>query len=337
MKVLCSLLVVALAATASAQDRISLVQQDFEGPYVPWSIFASGNGAQALLGPGQCGSTTQSFGFVVASTCTYSTGSAWSRGIMSPMFHAFSNTIRVEFDYTLAVDATGDLVQVDLFEYDTLGTWTPVRIADLSTLSNDGLPHRASFSVQVPKAGTQWDLTFSFAADGIGDSLAGWRLDNISISEVSAIRSFCFGDQSGAPCPCGNTSYIPVGGCSNSRGMGAVLTATGSVSVAADDLVLSASRMLYSKTAILMEGLGPVMRGGAPFHDGLLCLTSPIQRVGIAVSDGNGIATFAPGLASANGWLAGSTRYLQVWYRDKPFPCGTGSNLTQAIAVELAP
>ena len=337
MKTIRAFVLAALAAISSGQDRITLLSEDFEAQTYAWSGSTWGNAAYALLAPGQCGAQSHAVAFTLPSTCNYSTGSSWFKSSDSPRFTAFSTSLKIDFDYELSMDPAGDTAHVALMEYTTMGgALASVPVADLSTLLNDGLPHHATFSVQLPKAGTQWYIWFGVFADGAGDLLPGFCFDNVVVSEISAVRSFCFGDITGAACPCGN-SLIPAGGCRNSLGMGALLTATGSVSVATDDLVLSAQQMRWGKPALLIEGSGPVDRVGVPFNDGLLCLGPPLRRLDSGISDGSGVATFGPGIAGAAQWVPGASHYVQVWYRDHPISCLTGSNLTQALAISPSP
>jgi hypothetical protein len=95
-------------------------------------------------------------------------------------------------------------------------------------------------------------------------------------------NSFCFGDGTGTPCPCGNTSAVGAGqGCRNSSEQGADLDAWGSTSVAADDLRIGLSHMNIappgSVPGILAVGDNALNGGmGVPFGAGLRC--SPLRR-----------------------------------------------------------
>lgn len=105
--------------------------------------------------------------------------------------------------------------------------------------------------------------------------------------------------------------------------------AFGSDSVAIDDLVLYASNLLPSQSALLFAGLNAVNGGnGAVFGDGLRCAGGSVVRLGVVSPDLNGAASWGPGLGAAGGWGAGDTRRFQAWYRDPGGPCGAGFNLT---------
>ncbi|MFN0245046.1 MAG: hypothetical protein ACKVWV_19350, partial [Planctomycetota bacterium] len=79
---------------------------------------------------------------------------------------------------------------------------------------------------------------------------------------------------------------------------------------------------------------------GVPYRDGLRCITGSLVSLGTAPScDGN--ATFPPAHVPSLSVLGsippvGATRYYQVRYAS-PGPCATGTNFTNAVAIEWAP
>src|SRR6185503_5483435 len=77
-----------------------------------------------------------------------------------------------------------------------------------------------------------------------GGIMRGDELDALDTRAVPATGlGYCFGDGFGTPCPCGNSGGNGRG-CANSIfPAGAVLSASGSASVSADTVVLSASSM----------------------------------------------------------------------------------------------
>ena len=149
--------------------------------------------------------------------------------------------------------------------------------------------------------------------------------------------AFCFGDGSGAPCPCANTGG-PGEGCSNSGGAGGLLSGGGSVSASADDLVFTASNLLPSQPVLLFVGLDAISGGnGTPFGDGLRCAGGSVVRLGVEVPSANGDAIWGPRLRAQGGWSSGDTRRFQGWYRDPGGPCSSGFNLTNGIEVTFTP
>src|SRR4029079_17831326 len=100
-------------------------------------------------------------------------------------------------------------------------------------------------------------------------------------NDLTTGTGFCFGDGSGTACPCGNNSAPgSKAGCLNSFGQGAVLSASGAASVANDSVVLLASGMPASTSALFFQGTSPQTGGaGAVFGDGLRCANGTVVRL----------------------------------------------------------
>ncbi len=141
--------------------------------------------------------------------------------------------------------------------------------------------------------------------------------------------------------PCGN--HDATAGCQNSTGVGGLLSASGSSSVGADNLVLTATQLPLNKPGLLLQGGSTV--AGVPFFDGRRCVNGPIFRHPGTSTGGTGTVVYGPGLAAysvANfgvaGWLVpGSVFHFQFWHRDTLLPCGTRANLTNAVSVTFLP
>ena len=151
--------------------------------------------------------------------------------------------------------------------------------------------------------------------------------------------SFCFCP---APFgPCGNND--PTAGCRNSTGVGGVLSAGGTSSVAADNLLLSGTQLPPLKAGLLFQGGSTI--AGVPFFDGRRCVGAPIFRHVVKFTSATGTVSYGPGLVATSigsfappGWItAGSTWNFQYWYRDTALPCGTKANLTNAVGVTFVP
>ena len=150
---------------------------------------------------------------------------------------------------------------------------------------------------------------------------------------------FCFG----VGCPCGND--FPAGGCVNSSGTGATLSASGSTSVAADDLVLTTIGCPRNNTGLYFVGattFAPILLG-----DGLAC-TGGVFRYfpGVVGSDGVFVQTTPVGSAFPGAISAGDTRHFQSWTRDVTCgppptpcttPCGQNSNVSNGYSVVFTP
>lgn len=155
---------------------------------------------------------------------------------------------------------------------------------------------------------------------------------DVSISCVREIQPICFGDGAPLACPCGNLS--PQGadaGCLNSSGSGATLRGLGSNGVAADDLVLFAGDLPVGAPGMLVSGQTEV---ATAFKDGILCAGSPTTRIEVLIADASGFANTSAALAAAENLVPGDQRVYQLWYRDPQVgPCGTGSNISNAVRV----
>jgi hypothetical protein len=158
-------------------------------------------------------------------------------------------------------------------------------------------------------------------------------IDNVRIDEALG-DAFCSGDGSAGPCPCANAGGRGEG-CANSTGAGALLQASGSASVAADDLVFHGLQLRPNALSILVQGslvIAPV-----PFGDGLRCVGGTLKRLDVAAADAGGGVTFGPGLAATGGWTGGSTFAFQAYYRDPFGPCGANFNVSSALSIVFQP
>jgi len=143
---------------------------------------------------------------------------------------------------------------------------------------------------------------------------------------------FCFGDGTGTACPCGNTEGAGEG-CANDTGSGGLLTASGSNSVLADDLVFEASG-LTSGPGLYFQGNNAVNGGlGNAFGDGLRCAGNQVIRLEVQFSSGGSSAT-SISVATKGGVSVGDTKRYQLWYRDTGgSPCNSGFNLTNGYEI----
>jgi hypothetical protein len=156
--------------------------------------------------------------------------------------------------------------------------------------------------------------------------------------EINGGTPYCFGYTG---CPCGNNSTSGSGqGCAHSGGAGAQLLGSGLTSIASDGLVLTCTNM---PSPSLGTGFALFFQGDAqtnqPFADGRRCASGAVIR--LATKAHTGSASFPQGadpLVHVRGNVfAPGARYYQVWYRNSAGPCGTGSNLSNGVAVIWAP
>lgn len=180
------------------------------------------------------------------------------------------------------------------------------------------------------------DLANGTDGDADGDGI----LDGCETTSTGTL--VCFGDGTGAPCPCGNTS--PVGanaGCRSSLGVGGRVVANGQASLAFDTLVLSGSQM-PSSSALYFQGTFALNAGaGAVFGDGLRCAGGAILRLATLLNAA-GVSSYptagAPSISVRGQVLAPSSRWYQVWYRNAaPFCTAATFNLTNAVRIDWTP
>ena len=119
----------------------------------------------------------------------------------------------------------------------------------------------------------------------------------------------------------------------NSTGAAAVTHASGSASVAANDLKLWGTGLPASELAVLVYGNG---RGATPFGEGTSCVSGTVHRFPLntsAASGQLGEVVDVNGALSAGGAItAGSTWNFQFLYRD-----GSLRNTTDAVTVTFLP
>jgi hypothetical protein len=157
---------------------------------------------------------------------------------------------------------------------------------------------------------------------------------------TSSFTSFCFGDGTGAACPCANNGSAGHG-CQNSAGTGgSVLTAMGTASLSADTVVLTASNELSTAISVFLQGNSVV----APtvFADGLRCAGGSLKRLytkhaagGVTSAPQAGDPSITARSAALGDTITlGSTRVYQVYYRDANLTfCPGGFNISNGILV----
>ncbi len=145
----------------------------------------------------------------------------------------------------------------------------------------------------------------------------------------------CFG----VGCPCGNND--PSGGCSNSTGAGTYLAGVGTLSVAADDLVLAATQAPLAVNCILFMGDATI--APLPLGDGLRCVGGNTLRWPLGGTSFSGTASYSSLAGQSQAFppgfqlTPGSTWHFQLWYRDPTGPCGGTFNLSNAVSATFGP
>lgn len=175
-----------------------------------------------------------------------------------------------------------------------------------------------------------------------GDQFGSLRLE-ACLSECADDPAvpYCFADQ--GDCPCG-LDY-PGGGCPNTSGAGGVLEATGTSSVASDDLRFHAYQLLPNQFGLYFMGRAQI-RG--MFGGGLRCVGAgglEIFRFPVEPISADGTLDLGPGIAQytldnflpTGHILAGDTWNFQVWYRDPATDCSLEFNLTNGVSITFTP
>jgi hypothetical protein len=157
---------------------------------------------------------------------------------------------------------------------------------------------------------------------------------------ASSFTTTCFGDGTGATCPCNNNGQ-PGHGCQNSGSTGgALLTATGVASLSADTVHMTSSGEMPSSASIVLQGDAVIAQ--TPFGNGLRCTGGHLKRPYTANASGgvlnvppSGNPSFsAKSAALGDPISAGSTRIYQVYYHDPNLTfCPNGFNVSNAMTV----
>ncbi len=151
--------------------------------------------------------------------------------------------------------------------------------------------------------------------------------------------AYCFGDGSGAACPCANAGGAGEG-CATSDGHGALLSGSGTLSVAAADLVLEGVQLVAGQPGLYFQGNNAVAGGsGNTFGDGLRCAGGGVVRLQVRAANSSGVSATTIDLAAKGGVSAGDIRRYQIWFRDPGAgsPCGNGFNLSNGLEVTWLP
>ncbi|MCB9916710.1 MAG: hypothetical protein H6828_16430 [Planctomycetes bacterium] len=154
------------------------------------------------------------------------------------------------------------------------------------------------------------------------------------ITIAGAPALYCEGT-SGA-CPCANAGG-PGEGCRNSSGAGATITFTGSTSVGANDLALTATQLPTNQNGLFYMGPNQIQ---LPFGDGLRCVGGGgigLVRFPIGNSGASGTLALPAGFVGSAPIAPGSTWNFQAWFRDPPGPCGNVFNLSSALTATFVP
>jgi hypothetical protein len=136
----------------------------------------------------------------------------------------------------------------------------------------------------------------------------------------------------GTICSSGISNYCTSG--ANSTGGAAIITATGTPSIAANDIVLHAFPCPPYQFGLFFYGPNQINN---PFGNGRLCVGGGIYRLGVVQMDAFGIADRAVDLTNppqASGQIvSGSSWNFQFWFRDPGL--GAGYDLSDGVEISF--
>ncbi len=180
----------------------------------------------------------------------------------------------------------------------------------------------------------------AFAPD-VQPWIAGWTAADAFgfVLNNAPGKSYCYGDgATSTACPCGNGSAVGEG-CANSTGYGASLVASGTASVAGDDLVLHGSGLQAGQPGLYFQANNAVNGAqGITFGDGLRCAGGGIIRLQIRIADSAGTSKTTASIVTKGSVSAGDVRRYQVWFRNPgASSCGNFFNLSSGLEIVWVP
>jgi len=203
-----------------------------------------------------------------------------------------------------------------------------------------GSPISGSFATSAAQEG---NLLASLTYTNIHSSnFGGGEIRGQMVPSPAIGTNFCFGDGTGATCPCQNFG-APGHGCENSATTGgAVLAATGHNSP--DNVVLVATGEKPTATTIFLSG--NAMAGPFVFGDGLRCVGGTLKRLAskaatggaVAYPEGAELSITARSAALGAPITPGTHRFYMTYYRDPdptfcPNPPGGTFNGSNAVDI----
>jgi Tol biopolymer transport system component len=224
----------------------------------------------------------------------------------------------------------------------------------------------ATTRVSVNTAGVQGDLDSGggsfggISADGRYVTFHSYA-DNLVLGDTNGVAdvflrdqgpapivAMCFGDGSDQACPCANNG-AGGHGCDNSSSTGgALLSTSGTPSLATDTLVLTSSGEKPTALSIVLQG--SELNKAINYGDGLRCVGGTLKRLyvkgavaGTIIAPQGADPTISARSATLGDPIPmGATRSYQVYYRDPdpsfcPSPQGSTYNITNSLSAVWAP
>ena len=187
----------------------------------------------------------------------------------------------------------------------------------------------------ITGAAGDWTLVIYDWGGGDSGAFTGWTLNGNAVAPNTG-AGYCFGDGTGAACPCGANGGAGEG-CANSTGAGATLTASGDASLSGDTLSFSVAGVAGARNGLLLRAANQV---ALPAGDGILCAAGMSHRSQVQTTDGAGTDTFTDFNGNTFGAVAfpGAATNFQFWYRDDAHGgCSSLFNFSNAWEVTYMP
>ncbi len=281
-------------------------------------------------------------------------------GWCGEIFNALPNSLAVikQANLGIGVVQPGDSITIS-FSIRVQGTDSQA-LAELVSETSGGVPSVVEVLGGGPLPIPAWDISwqqFSFTTAAGPDVSAGISLQitadtgfdpnsfvSVWVDDVSAKlaggvaapgSAYCFGDATGAACPC--SAFGAIGeGCANTGGIGASMSAVGTASFGFDTFRLDVVGVPGAKPGLILRGDNQT---AIPAGDGILCTTGGSQRSQVQVTAA-GVTSFTDFRGADFGTVAnlGAPTNFQFWYRDASNPCsGAGFNFTNGWTVTYQP
>ena len=205
------------------------------------------------------------------------------------------------------------------------------------------------FRVAIPGSLVGTITYQAFVTDRDGNTGSSAVRTYTATGAASPMTSYCSPGLAGVlACPCANPASGADKGCDNSSSTGgAVLSATGSASLAADTVVFTTSGEKPTATSIVLQGTS-TSATGVVFGQGIRCVAGSLKRLYVKNASGGSITAPAgadPSVSARSSALGdpltpGLTRYYAVYYRDPIVlgGCAAAStfNITQSGSIAWA-
>ncbi len=251
-----------------------------------------------------------------------------------------------------------DPAQSLLLQWNSGGAFTNTVFAAVDAVSNGSEgpefedPTGTATSLLIPAGtlspNTQYEIILDFGnltfptgspAPGFGvgaQGLVGIVSETlINFQTGGGIDAFCFGDGSGATCPCSLFGAAGAG-CANTGGPGATMTGSGTPSFSNDTLSFSITGVPGNKPGLLLRGNNQV---SVLAGDGILCIAGGSQssQVQVTIAGSTVFTDFSGGGFGSVANPSAPTNF-QFWYRDPQNSCsGAGFNFTNGVSVVYSP